>query len=282
MTLKAVLDSDQFGELDESARSFYTESDDGNYVLDVDGVDDLPSVQGLRNGLKHAKKERGDAKKQLDSISSRFGPLLEIEDLDLSDVDPERIESLRPYLTGEAEIPTGDGKDGDRKTPEELERIRANARKPLERDLQKHQEQAQFWQNMAQTEMVNNTLSAEFARAGVKDPDFLELLIDRYRSRCQIEVDDGKPSIIVKDTEYGDVSPKEFVKEWSGTDYARKFIDAGGNSGGGASGSGKGGDRVKNPWSKEHWNMTEQARIFREDSARAQKMAAEHGKTVGA
>lgn len=72
------------------------------------------------------------------------------------------------------------------------------------------------------------------------------------------------------------------MREWAQTDEGKAFIEAAGNSGGGAHGGGSGSGKVNNPWSREHWNMTEQARIFREDPERARKMAAAHGKKVGA
>jgi len=33
----------------------------------------------------------------------------------------------------------------------------------------------------------------------------------------------------------------------------------------------------KNPWTKDHWNLTEQGRIYREDPAKARRMMAEAG-----
>lgn len=278
MALKAVLDSDQFGELDESTKGLYKEVDE-EYVLDIEGADGLPVVKQLNDKRLLGERHRKKAEKKIESYEHRFGALLEIDGLDLSDVDPERIEDLRPYLTGEAEIPTGDG-GGQGKTPEEIERIRENARKPVQAKLDASEKKAEKFQRLFQRECVTNTLTAEFSKAGVKDPDFLELLIDRYSGKCSIDIDDdGKVSVVI-DSEYGDVSPKEFCKEWAGTDYARKFIASPDNSGGGGGGGG-GGGKVKNPWSKDNWNMTEQARIYKADPERAKRMAAEHGKTVG-
>lgn len=279
MPLKTKLDADQFGELDETARQFYQEGEDGTYVLDVEGIDDHPTVQSLKSGHQRSKKEREEAKKQADGLKKRFGPLVEVEDLDLSGVDPERVTEVLPYLRGEQDLPKAEGGSGG-KTPEELEKVRANARKPLERDLENAKGEADKWKSLAQRTLVHNNLSAEFARAGVQDPDFLELLIERFSPKCRIEFEEDKASVLM-DSEYGEVSPKEFVKEWANTDYAKKFIGAPNNSGGGAGGGG-GGPKVKNPWSDDNWNMTEQARIYREDPERAKRMAAEHGKKVGA
>ena len=278
MTLKAVLDSDQFGELDESLKGLYKEDGD-KYVLDIEGADDLPSVQGLKNGMQNAKRERSQARKDLDALKKRMGPLADIDDLDLSDVDPDRIETMRPYLTGEAEIPTGDGKGGEGKTPEELERIRANARKSAEKERDAAQAKADRFEKLFRDERVTNTLTAEFTRAGVKDPDFLELLIDRYSGKCKIEIDDEGKATVLVDSEYGEVDPKEFCKEWSGTDYAKKFIASDDNKGGGSAG-GNNSAKLKNPWAPDQWSLAEQGRIFKADPERAKRMAAEHGKTL--
>ena len=279
MTLKAVLEADEFEGADESLRSFYKEAN-GSYVLDVEDIEAFPSLEGLRNGLRNAKRERGQARTELSQIKERFAPLIAFDDLDFSDIEEERIEALLPYLKGEANIPTGEKPD-PHKNELELDRIRENARKPLLKEVEKFKASAEQWQSLARNEMLTNTLSAEFTRAGVKDPDFLELLIDRYKSRCDLEIIEGKPSIIVKDSEYGDVSPKEFVKEWSGTDYAKKFIAASESSGGGATGGG-GNAAIKNPWSPEHWNLGEQGRIARADPNRAVAMAAKYGKKIAA
>lgn len=276
MALKTTLDSDAFGELDESTQQFYQETDNG-YVLDVEGIDEHPSVQALKSGHKRSKDERNQYKQQLDGLRRRFGTLAEADDIDLSDVDPEKLNQLRPYLTGESELPSGDITPG--KTPEELEKIRENARKPLQRDLDSIKGEAEKWQSLARRTMVDNTLASELARAGVKDPDYQELLIERFGRKCRIDFDGDKPQLLI-DSEYGEVDPKEFVKEWAATEHARKFMDAPRNSGGGANG-GSGSAKIKNPWSPEHWSMTEQTRIFKQDPSRAQAMAQEQGKRLG-
>lgn len=42
----------------------------------------------------------------------------------------------------------------------------------------------------------------------------------------------------------------------------------------------EGKDPVVNPWSKEHWNLTEQGQVFQHDPARARRLAAAAGKTI--
>lgn len=55
------------------------------------------------------------------------------------------------------------------------------------------------------------------------------------------------------------------------------------SEGGGAQGSGHGATFTENPWSKEHWNMTHQGKVVREQGReKADQMAKSAGTTVGA
>ena len=59
---------------------------------------------------------------------------------------------------------------------------------------------------------------------------------------------------------------------WANTDEGKSFVGARGDSGGGAD-PGKGGpDTGANPWKRETLNLTEQARIDREDPQRAERL----------
>ncbi len=52
-------------------------------------------------------------------------------------------------------------------------------------------------------------------------------------------------------------------------------------AGGGAGGGGPAGGYTENPWSREHWNMTKQGQIFRENADKAEKMAKAAGTKIG-
>lgn len=55
-----------------------------------------------------------------------------------------------------------------------------------------------------------------------------------------------------------------------------------GESGGGGAGGGRNTTTgIKNPFTAEHWNMTEQGKILETDSARANTLARAAGTTVG-
>lgn len=64
----------------------------------------------------------------------------------------------------------------------------------------------------------------------------------------------------------------DFIKEWANTDAGKAFVRAPDNSGGGAQGGGTNTKGIKNPFSKEHFNLTDQARLIRENPAEAERM----------
>lgn len=54
-------------------------------------------------------------------------------------------------------------------------------------------------------------------------------------------------------------------------------VSQGGGAGGGSGGTGF----PKNPWSNEHWNLTEQGQAIRADKAKAERMATSAGTSIG-
>ena len=283
MALKAVLDEDQFGELDEASKELYV-GRDGSYVLDLDGVDDHPQVRALKGGHNRSKQERDEARSQFKALKRKFGALADIEDLDLSDADEERFNAILPYLRGEAELPDFDGEDDDKRKPKvqpvDLEKIKSSARKPLERDIADLTEERDGLRKELDNFVRSMAVSNALAAIGVTDPDYREMLTLKFEGMAKVtRDDDGKPLAVI-DGEYGEWPVEKHLKEWATTDAAKKFTLADGNGGGGVRSAASPGGKTKNPWAKEHWSATEQARIYRDDPARAKRMAAEHGKKV--
>ena len=67
MALKAVVADADFVALDDGVKALYEKTESGNYALAIDGVDDLPTVKGLKNNhdqLLTEKKAADKAKKE--------------------------------------------------------------------------------------------------------------------------------------------------------------------------------------------------------------------------
>lgn len=124
--------------------------------------------------------------------------------------------------------------------------------------------------------LISDGLKSALIASGVKDEDFIDSLSAKFASGASIKVE-GETRVAM----YGDKPLADHVKEWAGTDAGRKFVAAPVNGGGGANG-GQGGGGGSNPFAKETFNMTEQAKIYREDPARAAALAKSAGVDIAA
>ena len=87
--------------------------------------------------------------------------------------------------------------------------------------------------------IAENGLVAELTKAGVTDPDYLEMAKMAHIGKIKV-VTEGED----RKAMYGDKPLADAIKEWAGTDAGKKVVAAPNNSGGGAPG-GKGGEAGK-------------------------------------
>lgn len=67
--MKSVLTKEEFEGLNDAFKPEYKESD-GIYILDVDGIDDHPSVKGLKGAYTAEKDKRSNAAKRLEELEA--------------------------------------------------------------------------------------------------------------------------------------------------------------------------------------------------------------------
>lgn len=70
MTLKYIVDTVEG--LDESVAKLYTQTEQGNYVLDVEGVESVEAVKGLKSAHERSKEERNKAKSELETLQAEL------------------------------------------------------------------------------------------------------------------------------------------------------------------------------------------------------------------
>lgn len=257
-------------DIPEALRDYYAEQEDGTFRLVAEGVKSEADVQAVQKALKKEREKRREFEKRANRISELM------PDVDLEQVEEDQLNKALSVLKGE-EPDDPDDKGGKHV---DIDKIKDAARKPLERDLETYKGEAEKWRNLAQRTLIDHALSNELTRAGVKDPDYRELLTERFRRQCRIDESEDGEFAVVMDGEYGELEPGKWIKEWASTDYAKKFIGAPDNLGGGASGGGRGTSKIPNPWKKETENFDEQMRLAREDPERAKRMASEAGKSL--
>lgn len=274
MGLKAVLTAEDHGALDEGIRGFYTKANDGRFVLDAEGVDELPTVRGLVSTLNKYKEVASSAhglKQKLDRLEEleAFGELditaeemrerlQRLEELEASggDVD-EKIKSLRE--TYEARMEALKAKGG--------------------KDLQAKDEQIASLNGFIERVLIDRALDEAMDEVGVL-PETKKAVRALIKSEHKPKVvQEGEDRRAIISTDLGDVSIQDFIGSWSKTKEADAFMPASDNAGSG-SGEGRargGGAGGANPFKKETRNITEQMRLIKENPDQARILAREAG-----
>ncbi len=260
---------DKIDDIPEAYRELYTEKDGVFALTGVQGVKTQGDIDRLDNALR---KERGDHKETKTKLQV-WGEL--------------KYDEVQGKLDrfGELEIAaSGNKEEMDSKLNEMTEARVASRLAPVER------ENGQLKTRLTEIEQKNKELMADKAVKCIRDavcvaameskvitealPDVLLL------ANAVFEVADDE-IILTRENRYGitpGLSAEVFLQEMQ--DKRPHWWP---NSiGGGARGSRDGKGFANNPWSKEHWNMTEQGKIVTEHGdERADQMAKSAGTTVG-
>lgn len=123
--LQAVVDS--LEGIDEALHGLYVERDDGKYVLDAEGVED---VRGLKSALEKVKRDLREAKGKVpeDFDPDRWSKLLELEEEfqkgALTDKQREQFENLKQQMQEQHKKERG-------KDKERIERLEKALRQEL-------------------------------------------------------------------------------------------------------------------------------------------------------
>jgi hypothetical protein len=264
MKLKPVVDN--LDDVNSAFHELYTERGGKYEFTGVEGMKTQADVERVQTALAKERADHKTVKDQLASITAGR--------------KPEEVVALLDKLP-ELEAAAA-GKVDDEKLNGIVE-VRIKSRlAPLERELGQVKttlaEKDQIIDGFTKkdkTRMIHDAV--RLAATGAKIlPEALEdaiLLADRI-----FEVDDA-----------GKVVAKDNVGVTPGIDPSVWFTDLqpkrphwwGASFGGGAGGNRQGQSGAVNPWTHEHWNMTEQGKIYSASADRANQLAKQAGTTVG-
>jgi hypothetical protein len=212
MALKASIDS--LDGVPEALHEHYTQSEDGKYRLNAEGIED---VSGLKSALAKEREERKRAKEALDK---------------LKDVDPEEYQTLKKEATERKEKKLLDSGKVEELIVERTSRMKADYDKQL-KDLSTERDALQ--QKLTQLDQltVDNAMSAAAAKAGVL-PEALPYVLRHGREVFRVKdgqivaLKDDQP-VIGKDG----TSPMS-MEEWLGELASSSAFLFKASSGGGA------------------------------------------------
>lgn len=239
------------------------------YVLDLEGLEQLPAVRTLKDENARRRIEASTASTKLKKFEA-FGDRDPGEILQLLDRIPE-LEAAAEGKLDEAKIATiVEGRVKAKLTP--LERELTTVKTTLG-------EREKELGDMRQTDVRRRITDAVSAAArGLKVID--AALDDAVLLGERVLEIDADGNVVTKDGV--GVTPGLSPKDWLSDMQSKRPHWWGPTAGGGATGNrGAPGGLGANPWTAENWNMTEQGAILRTDRKRAETLAKAAGTTIG-
>jgi hypothetical protein len=262
MAFKMTLDS--LEGLPEDVAKEYAEKD-GKFHIQVEGMKPPEEFTKIQTSLNAARTEAGQLKQRLSLLG------------DVKVEDAVAALARIPELEAAAE-----GKLDDDKINGIVENRIKSKLAPVERERDQFKQQlTEKEQRIAQFETAERTRRIHRqVRQAAKDVGLREEAIEDallLSDRTMELLEDGN-AVVRADTDF---QQGLGAKDWLADVITKRPHWLKESEGGGAGGNRGGGTITKNPWSDEHWNMTEQGKIFNSDSARADQLAKAAGTTIG-
>jgi len=248
-------------EIPAGFETLYTETD-GKFILtEVEGMKTEADITRLQTALT---KERADHK----FVKTKFAPLA---NLDVTEV-LEKLDRF-PELEELAK-----GKVDEVKLESIVQQRITQKLTPLQRQLvetekraKEAEDQVTHFKKVQTEETISSAILKAAKAAKITDDAVLDDVVKI--ARFDMEIDPDTSEVRAKD---GNTLAAYFT-----TMQSKKAHWWGPTIGGGASGSNRGNRVTNNPFSNEHWNLTEQGRMIKEDASKARQLAEMAGTSIG-
>lgn len=262
MTLAYVVEN-----LDDVDAAFHAEyiQRDGKFYLDVTGVKSAEEFTTVHNALA---KERNEHKTTKTALKAYGGVSAEEVTANMA-----RLQELE--LTG--------GKVDDATVSKLVETRLQQKVAPLERQVG---ELTEVNKNLVSERdslqgQITRTTMVEGIRAIAKKVGLRDTAIEDAVMLGSMHLEVTENGVVTK-SDISGVTPGLSPETWlvdMRTKRPHWFEES---FGGGSGGGGKGGSFMNNPWLKAHWNLTEQANMYRSDRNKAEQMMRSAGVALGA
>lgn len=272
---------------DEAHKAFYKETKfkgaDGQektvFALDVEGVDGHPTVAALRNAHERQKKETATAKARVAELEAE---VTDVPD-DFSIEEWQRLKSVDETVKKNPDDP-----EKKKLHEAEVQSIKAMHAQQLEQKDKKLSDLVIERDALAAKKnsvihglLIGEGLTKALVESGV-DKRYLKAAKALLEKSVKVTEEDGKYSAVIE-TDLGETPIDQFVPQWAQSDEGKMFVTPA--RGADATGSdSKNKNLSENPWSKAAWNMTQQSAIYKQDGAKADRLAKSvgHKSAIGA
>lgn len=268
MAIKAVID--KLEDVPEQYRDLYKEKNGKFEITEVEGIKTEADVTRLSSALEKERNDHKGTKKKFEAFGDRkpedilvqLDRIAELEALNGGKLDDEKIDKIVQ------------GRIKTQLSP--LERKLAEATKGItERDGV-----IEGFKTKETARTITDAIRDAVSKTQGFNATALEDAISLGERHLTV-TEDGK--VVTRDNlvQVG-VTPGVDAVVWLTDMQAKRPHWWGTTSGGGAGGNnGRGGTNGANPWAADTWNMTEQARMYKENPTRSAQLATAAGTKIG-
>ena len=215
--------------LPEGFTDHYVEQENGSFLLDVEGVDNHPDVHGLKTSLQKQKTDREKLRTERDSLLTYSKLIPEGMTTD------ELQTALEKFKAGDGD---GDGKgdgDGGDDASAKLNLLRETLEKKFQKELGERDTTITKKDSTIRRLIVETALSSALTKNKVTNPAFQKAAKTLLAPNVKISENDKGDFVGMVDTDMGEVTVEQYVKDWANGDEGFSFVE--GNTGSGAPGS---------------------------------------------
>ncbi|MDV2115347.1 hypothetical protein [Alcaligenes faecalis] len=217
------------GEVPENLKDLYTEAADGRFVLDVEDIDAHPKVSGVVRANKENAAKAKDRLAKIEELEGRIGALPE-------DFDADEWERLKSGAKPDEQITA---------LKEQHARAVEGLKAKHKTDLDAMTAQVAERDGYIDGQTRRDALNAALDEAGF-DPAHKPMLSKFLADQIKVRREDDGQRVAFADTDLGEVSPVEFVKDFAAKQGKAYLAKASGPGAPGSHGAGQRGQTAGN------------------------------------
>lgn len=243
MPIPTIVESED--QLPEGLAEHYEQNDDGVFVLSIEGVDNHPDVHGLKSSLQKQKQDREKLRKERDQLKERASMIPD-------DVDQETLQQVLERIRNGDDPPNKDGDDPE-KHKQEAAKVRQQLEQRYQKEIEERDQALQQKDGQVRQLVVDNGLSTALQKHGVTTPGLMKGAKRLLADQVKVAEDDNGSLQAVVDTDMGEVSLDQFVKDWVSSEEGQDYLPK--TAGSGARGAGNGGKGGKKEISRDQFDQ---------------------------
>lgn len=233
-------------QIPEGMENYYQEQDDGKLVLDVEGVDNHPNVVNLKTAYQKEKEKRQKVAQERDKLKPKA-------EMVPDDVEPETIQNVIERIQNGEDPFQATDKEGN-KTGEDPAKIKEQVEQRWKSAYEQKEQEVSQKNERIRRLVVDNALTSALQKNKISNPTYQKAAKRLLENQIKVQEDDNGDLQPIVETDMGELSLDQYVREWTSGEEGAAFVD--GNSGSGARGA-NAGPKGKNEMARSKFQAME-------------------------